>query len=486
MQLNLYKKIVKIGFATNNIYNIILVEVEKMKFCDKLARQRKNNNLSQEQLADRLGVSRQAVSKWELGASYPDMEKIIQLTKILNCTLEDLLDDGTINSNTQTTKINLNNCMQEMLSFITKTYNMFCSMTLKEKLKCLFEMFILGLILLIVFSVATAIINELILGWMWTIPKIGETLIGILNNLIIIIFIALALIIFIHIFKIRYLDYFITIEDSNSTDKTIEEPVDEKGYKKYKYEEKQKEKIIIRDPKHSIMNFSKFLMKIVILILKFFALIFIVPMICIFIFLIILTVISLYHTIYATLFLFIGLSVAGGVLISYIIIEVLYNFIVNRETNFKKVFIIFITSFIMIGLFSGMSFVSIMNYDYQSDLSDLNKNTLTKYIEIGEKTFLLNHVNTEYIVDNNVTDNSAKVEITSIKELECNLRHFNIDGYDYYDIETNDIDMFKIYKIVRKDFQNKKIRNYTGDNLISTKVYLSEATYNFLKENNRI
>ncbi len=38
-----------------------------MKFCDKLAKQRKNNNLSQEQLADQLGVSRQAVSKWESG-----------------------------------------------------------------------------------------------------------------------------------------------------------------------------------------------------------------------------------------------------------------------------------------------------------------------------------------------------------------------------------------------------------------------------------
>ena len=44
-----------------------------MKFCDKLARMRKNNNLSQEQFADKMGVSRQAVSKWESGQSIPDM-----------------------------------------------------------------------------------------------------------------------------------------------------------------------------------------------------------------------------------------------------------------------------------------------------------------------------------------------------------------------------------------------------------------------------
>ena len=70
-----------------------------MRFCEKLAVKRKQNNLSQEQFADTLGVSRQAVSKWESGTSYPDMDKIIKMTKILNCTLEDLLDDGTIGKN---------------------------------------------------------------------------------------------------------------------------------------------------------------------------------------------------------------------------------------------------------------------------------------------------------------------------------------------------------------------------------------------------
>jgi len=67
MQLKLYKKKPKSGSATDSILNIILVEVVIMKFCDKLPKLRKNNNYSQEQLAERLNVSRQAVSKWELG-----------------------------------------------------------------------------------------------------------------------------------------------------------------------------------------------------------------------------------------------------------------------------------------------------------------------------------------------------------------------------------------------------------------------------------
>lgn len=41
-----------------------------MKFCDKLVKQRKDNNMSQEQLAELLGISRQAISKWESGLSF--------------------------------------------------------------------------------------------------------------------------------------------------------------------------------------------------------------------------------------------------------------------------------------------------------------------------------------------------------------------------------------------------------------------------------
>ena len=67
-----------------------------MRFSEKLPKLRKNNNLSQEQLAEQLGVSRQAVSKWEAGNSYPDMEKMLQMCQILNCHLEDLMDDGSI------------------------------------------------------------------------------------------------------------------------------------------------------------------------------------------------------------------------------------------------------------------------------------------------------------------------------------------------------------------------------------------------------
>ena len=62
-------------------------------FAYNLKKIRKENNLSQEQLADELGVSRQAVSKWESGIAYPEMNKIIALCDKFNLNMDDLLSE---------------------------------------------------------------------------------------------------------------------------------------------------------------------------------------------------------------------------------------------------------------------------------------------------------------------------------------------------------------------------------------------------------
>ena len=64
-----------------------------MAFSENLRTARKDKNLSQEQLAELLGVSRQAISKWELGEGYPEVEKLAQLAQILGVTLDYLLLD---------------------------------------------------------------------------------------------------------------------------------------------------------------------------------------------------------------------------------------------------------------------------------------------------------------------------------------------------------------------------------------------------------
>lgn len=66
-----------------------------MKLEEKIALLRKRNGWSQEELGFRLDVSRQAVSKWEMGDSVPDLDKIIKMSEVFGCTTDYLLkDDG--------------------------------------------------------------------------------------------------------------------------------------------------------------------------------------------------------------------------------------------------------------------------------------------------------------------------------------------------------------------------------------------------------
>ena len=62
-----------------------------MKFGDNLRQIRKDKKMSQEQLAEKVNVTRQSVSKWENGESYPEMNNILELCKIFNCKLNDLV-----------------------------------------------------------------------------------------------------------------------------------------------------------------------------------------------------------------------------------------------------------------------------------------------------------------------------------------------------------------------------------------------------------
>ena len=69
---------------------------------DKISEERKKNGWSQEELAEQLGVSRQAVSKWESAGSIPDLQKVIQLATLFGVSTDYLLRDDIVpEQNTQ-------------------------------------------------------------------------------------------------------------------------------------------------------------------------------------------------------------------------------------------------------------------------------------------------------------------------------------------------------------------------------------------------
>ena len=64
-----------------------------MEFNNKLYELRKKRGYSQEELANRLNVSRQTVSKWEVGESTPDMEKLVAISDLFEMSLDELVKD---------------------------------------------------------------------------------------------------------------------------------------------------------------------------------------------------------------------------------------------------------------------------------------------------------------------------------------------------------------------------------------------------------
>ncbi len=76
-----------------------------MTLGEKITELRKNKNLSQIQLAEQLGVSRQAISKWESGNTMPGIDSIIEISNFFDVTIDSLLkdeDDFTLNKTSDT------------------------------------------------------------------------------------------------------------------------------------------------------------------------------------------------------------------------------------------------------------------------------------------------------------------------------------------------------------------------------------------------
>ncbi len=92
-----------------------------MSFADNLKSIRKERYISQEELAEIIGVSRQAVSKWEQGSGYPEMEKLLVLSKELNVSL-DYLMLGEIKS-TENDKTLYNNIIVPTGKITIKSYD---------------------------------------------------------------------------------------------------------------------------------------------------------------------------------------------------------------------------------------------------------------------------------------------------------------------------------------------------------------------------
>ncbi|MBR3133197.1 MAG: helix-turn-helix transcriptional regulator [Clostridia bacterium] len=96
-----------------------------MKFGENLYSLRKSSKMSQEKLAEKVGVSRQSVSKWETGESYPEMDNIMKLCNIFNCKIndlvhEDMADIDSLDEDIKVSVVKLNEAKQKKMKGLSK------------------------------------------------------------------------------------------------------------------------------------------------------------------------------------------------------------------------------------------------------------------------------------------------------------------------------------------------------------------------------
>lgn len=109
-----------------------------MKFGDNLRNLRKSKKMSQEELAEIIGVSRQSVSKWETSESYPEMNNILELCKIFHCHINDLVNDQLIDIDSLDEEIKMSvvklkkekqrkmKCLSKIISILAKIGKIAC------------------------------------------------------------------------------------------------------------------------------------------------------------------------------------------------------------------------------------------------------------------------------------------------------------------------------------------------------------------------
>lgn len=450
------------------------------KFSENLKKIRKDNNLSQEQLADELSVSRQAISKWESSIAYPEMDKIIALCDKFNLNIDDLLHkDIREIKGEEESKNKLNKSIDDFLKYITDTINLFSNMNFKSKLKCLFEqMIIISILTLLSFL----IINFGIVLFSHLLSFLPSNVNHFINNVIqfiLIVFCVLSSIIIItHIFKTRYLNYYDKLK--NEVNNTGEkEDIDKEIItdKKNKILFKSNEnKIIIRDPKHTEYRFINGLLKFIIGMVKAFTLAISLFLCLILISLFIAFIIS--FLIYKTGLFFIGLliSILSTSAITIILILIIFNFVFNRKNDKKKMIWSFIISLIALGIGIGISFIGTLNFEVLEDNSEMLKIETKEYEMQDNILFDLYPYKTIGYVESDIDNIKVEYEINKY----CKIKDSKSGNYIY--AWTTCLNSSKIIHEFIDNFNNRKIVLINTD-INSITIYASKENIEKLKNN---
>lgn len=455
-----------------------------MKFSEKLQTLRKEKKMSQEDLAQELDVSRQSVSKWESGTTYPEMDKLLALCKIFNCSLEDLTNDNISKINVQADEKILPNLVNNVKTEVKKIYHVFANMTFKDIIKFLMYMgfmLIIIAVLFIPFDGFLSLMNNIYRNFGFAYNLLSS----VTNLLVCVIYFFLAIAILYYAFKLKYLDGedYIVKEEKITNSKVL---IKDEILTEEKQEKNNNNLTIIKTNNRSILDI---MVNAIIIFIKgivaFCSLPFIFTLICLsgslmlVIFLIFKGIIS------------IGLLICiiSLILLNILLLYIAYYFIVSKKIKIKAVFITFIISLIILGSSCGIMIGELSKYEILDELPESALLTSKKYeYNMKDGFFLDTHMSNYYY--NNV---EYKIDNTLDNKILINLEYY--DKYVNYEIKENkpyihislvDSNYTKLFNEVLDYLKDKKIYNYDKYNRHSITITANEANILKMKENEKL
>lgn len=461
-----------------------------MKFGDKLIALRKRRGLSQEELAEKLNVSRQSVSKWESNNTYPETEKIVQICNLFNCSMDDLINDKVmdIDQVERNEKSNLNISIDSLLDFITKTINMFAGMTFTSGLKCVIELFIVACVMafggFIIISIVMGLFDSVLsfIGNRYFITNFIGSVLGL-------VWVALTLIVLVHIFKIRYLDYYEQAlnEKKKNEDKDVvkNNKVELKEKEKINHNEKVKN-VVIRDAKDEPFAFLSILSKIAIGFIKFFALMFNFGAICTLFAFVVCFVILIPFSFNSMLFFGINVAIFAGIVVTLLLIILLFKFIFNKKVNTKIAIILFVVAVVLGGVGSGISVLGLKDVEVKNVSASDNLVKFEEKIRFSDNLYIDHYgYDVEYVTDETIADADIYISTNYDDRLFKVNSHYNSeDGMRGYNLHADSNMNFKnIYDIFIKNLKNNIIVDYGESEFDVITVKANQMTIDKLMNN---
>lgn len=355
---------------------------------ENLKKIRKENNLSQEDLAGILGVSRQAISKWESKASYPEMDKIVLLCKKFDLNIDDLLHKDikeVKESVVVQNKVRIS--FDKIFDFIINSFELFWQMTLKMKIKFILEQIIIVIIMLVVWNCGAYIGSFIIQQVLRKIPRdIYIIIYNVFSSLYLVLGLIFNIIILFKLYKVRYYNTYVSYVNNEIKNNSVKEETknssdSDTNFKQDRLKQNmiKANKIVIENKNSSDDNFFDLLTNIIIGIIKLMGLGIVLflsfTLVCI-----VISLICSFLIVKSGLF-FGGIFLSGLALgiINILVVLLLLNFIFNRKSNLKIMINVFIGSVVLLGFGMGFTLVSLVGF---SDTSLSNNYLKQESIEI--------------------------------------------------------------------------------------------------------